>query len=185
MYRPREEELSPTGLGYGPVDLPAALVPPGAEIGPEEGKLAPDFVLEEMDGGEVRLSDLRGKAVVINFWATWCKPCRKEVPQLIDAYNAYRDQGLVVLGLNLQESASIIRPFVDDFGMNFPIPLDRKGDVADRYRLLGLPTTYFVDRQGVVRCVFTGPFVEKVQGTSVQAAIEENDLLKRIEEILG
>jgi len=184
-YRPAAEGgESLTGAKFGPVELPAALVPPGMEVGPQEGKLAPDFVLEMLDGGEIQLSDLRGKAVVINFWATWCKPCRKEIPQLIDAYNAYRDQGLVILGVNLQESKSIVRPFVEDFGMNFPIPLDRTGSVADRYRLLGLPTTYFVDRQGVVRSVFTGPFVEKAQGTSVQGAIEENELLKRIEQIL-
>jgi len=184
-YRPGEEAgRSLSGAKFGPVDLPAALVPPGMEVGPKEGKLAPDFVLQTLDGGEIRLSDLRGKAVVINFWATWCKPCRKEIPQLIDAYNAYRDQGLVILGVNLQESRSIVRPFAEDFGMSFLIPLDRTGSVADTYRLLGLPTTYFVDRQGVVRSMFTGPFVEKVQGTNVQAAIEENELLKRIELIL-
>lgn len=184
-YRPSNGDgRSGSGERFGPVELPAALIPAAMEVGPQEGKLAPDFLLPALDGGEVRLSDLRGKAVVINLWATWCKPCRKEIPQLIDAYNTYRDRGLVILAINLQESTSVVRPFAKDFGMNFPILLDRRGSVADKYRLLGLPTTYFVDRQGVVRSVFTGPFVEKVQGTTVQGAIEENELVKRIEESL-
>lgn len=175
---------SPTGEEYGPRDLPAALVPPGMEVGPQKGRLAPDFLLETLDGNEMRLSDLRGQAVVINFWATWCKPCRKEIPELVDAYNSYRDRGLIILGVNLQEGKGIVRPFAEDFGMNFPIVIDRDSEVGDSYRILGLPTTYFVDRGGVVRSVFTGPFVEKGQGTNVQGAIEENELLKRIEQIL-
>ena len=154
------------------------------EVGLHEGKLAPNFLLETLEGGEMRLSDLRGQAVVINFWATWCKPCRKEIPELVDAYNSYRDRGLIILGVNLQEGKGIVRPFAEEFGMKFPIPIDRDGEVGDSYRILGLPTTYFVDRGGVVRSVFTGPFFEKGQGTNVQGAIEENELLKRIEQIL-
>ena len=175
---------SPSGEEYGPRDLPVALVPPAMEVGLHEGKLAPNFLLETLDGGEMRLSDLRGQAVVINFWATWCKPCRKEIPELVDAYNSYRDRGLIILGVNMQEGKGIVRPFAEEFGMKFPIPIDRDGEVGDSYRILGLPTTYFVDRGGVVRSVFTGPFVEQGQGTNVQGAIEENELLKRIEQIL-
>jgi len=153
-------------------------------VGVEEGKLAPDFLLETLDGGEIRLSDLRGQAIVLNFWATWCAPCRKEIPQLVAAYDRFASQGLVVLGVNLQESRSVIRSFADAFGMDFPIAIDGTGDVAYEYRLLGLPTTYFIDRGGVVRSLFRGPFVEKLEGTNVQGAIEENELLKRIAEIL-
>ena len=176
---------SPSGEEYGPRDLPAALVPPAMEVGPQEGKLAPNFLLETLEGGELRLSDLRGQAVVINFWASWCKPCRKEIPELVAAYNSYRERGLVILGVNLQEGKGIVRPFAEDFGMNFPILIDRDGEVGDEYRILGLPTTYFVDRDGVVRSVFTGPFIEKGQGANVQGAIEENELQKRLEEILN
>jgi len=181
----RGEGTSPSGEEYGPRELAAALVPPGMEVGTDEGKLAPNFLLETLDGKEMRLSDLRGQPVVINFWATWCQPCRKEVPELVAAYNSYRERGLVILGVNLQEGKGIVRPFAEDFGMNFPILIDRDGEVGDEYRVLCLPTTYFVDRDGVVRSVFTGPFIEKGQGANVQGAIEENELQKRIDQILN
>jgi peroxiredoxin len=154
-------------------------------VGAEEGKLAPDFLLETLDGGELSLSDLRGQAVALNFWASWCAPCRKEIPQLVAASDQFAEQGLVVVGANLQESPDTIRRYAEDFGMDFPIALDRTGSVADEYRLLGIPTTYFIDRQGVIRSVFRGPFLEQLEGTSVQGAIEESELLKRIREILG
>ncbi len=182
--------VSSTGERYGPVDLPAALVPVGANVQAEEGALAPDFLLETLDGetldgDEARLSDYRGEAVVLNFWAKWCRPCRKEMPQLVAAYEAHRDEGLVVIGLNLQESESIIRPFVDEFGIDFPVLIDRDGEVGDAYRLLGLPTTYFIGRDGVIESVFIGPFQAEERGTNVQGAIEQSELEGRIAAILG
>ncbi len=183
-YRPQGDDTSASGERFGPVALPAALAPPGADVRPEQGDLAPDFVLATLDGGELRLSDRRGQAVVLNFWATWCAPCRKEIPQLVAAYDRYRQQGLVVVGVNLQENKGIVRNFAKDFGMEFPVAIDRDGRVGDRYRLLGLPTTFFIDGTGVVRSVFTGPFLEEQRGTRVQGAIGESDLEKRIKEIL-
>lgn len=182
-YRP-DSGGSDSGVRYGPVDLPAALSPAGAAVSPQEGSLAPDFLLQTMDGGELRLSDLRGKAVIVNLWATWCKPCRKEMPQFVAAYDRYRQDGLEIVGVNVQESRSIIQPFVDDFGIDFMVAMDRSGRVSDAYRILGLPTTYFIDRQGIVRDVFRGPFEERQQGTDVQGAIGGDELTSRIEEIL-
>ncbi len=184
-YRDDGGGHSPTGERYGPVDFPAGMVPAGADISPKQGAFAPDFLLEQLTGGELRLSELRGQAVVLNFWATWCAPCRKEMPQFVQAYDRYKDQGLVIVGVNMQEGKGIVQPFVDDFGITFPIAIDRDGDVADRYHLLGLPTTFFIDREGVVRGVFTGPLQEQRQGANVQGAIEEGELGRRIAEILA
>jgi len=176
---------SSTGERYGPVQMPAALVAPGLDVAAQVGSLAPDFLLEDMDDGELRLSGLRGQPVVINFWATWCKPCRQEMPRLVDGYDRHRDEGLVIVAVNLQEGKGTVRPFAEDFGMEFPIALDRDGEVGDEYRILGLPTTFFIGRDGVVRSVFTGPFQEKQNETNVQGAIEDSELERRIAEILG
>lgn len=184
-YRDSGGGVSSSGERYGPVALPADLAPPGVSVDPEVGALAPDFLLERLDSGEIRLSEFRGRPVVLNFWATWCYPCRKEMPQLIKAYDSLKDQGLVVIGLNLQEGKSIVKPFADEFGIKFPIAIDRDGEVGDRYRLLGLPTTFFIDRNGVVRSVFTGPFLGKREGTNIQGAIEESELQKRIDAIMS
>ena len=178
-------DISPTGERYGPVELPAALRLPGLDVKAEEGALAPDFLLGRLDGSELRLSDLRGQPVVLNFWATWCAPCRKEIPQFVDASERFRDQGLVVVGVNLQEGKSIVRPYADDFGMDFPIVIDVDGEVGDGFRLLGLPVTYFIDRDGIVRSVFTGPFEDSDRGTEVRGAIEQTELDRRIGDILG
>ena len=176
--------VSPTGERYGPVELPAALRLPGLDVKAEEGALAPDFLLGRLDGSELRLSDLRGQPVVLNFWATWCAPCRKEIPQFVDAYERHRGEGLVIVGVNMQEGKGIVRPYAEDFGMTFPIAIDVDGEVADAYRILGLPTTYFIDREGIVRSVFTGPFEQSDRGTEVRGAIEQSELDRRIADIL-
>jgi len=177
--------VSPTGERYGPVALPPQLAMAGIDIGAEEGKLAPDFLLEGLDGNEVRLSGLRGQPVVLNFWATWCAPCRKEIPQFVDAYQRFRDEGLLVIGVNMQEGKSIARHYAEDYGMDFPIAIDVDGEVGDEYRLLGLPMTFFIDRSGVIRSVFTGPFQERQGETDVRGAIEASDLETRIVDILA
>lgn len=144
--------------GIGIVALPADKNPTGRPPAAEEGRAAPDFILHTLDGGSIRLSDLRGKVVLINFWATWCGPCRQEVPELVRAYTAERDRGLEIVAVNLQEQEDKVRDFADEFGMQFPIALDRTGEVASAYRVQGsgLPTSVFVDRQGVVRVVRYG-----------------------------
>jgi cytochrome c biogenesis protein CcmG, thiol:disulfide interchange protein DsbE len=177
--------VSPTGERYGPVELPAALQTSGLSVKAEEGAFAPDFLLERLVGAELQLSDLRGQAVVLNFWATWCAPCRQEIPQFVDAYERYRNEGLVVVGVNMQEGKSIVLPYAEDFGMEFPIAIDVDGEVGDAYRLLGLPVTYFIDRDGIVRSVFTGPFERTEGDTDVRGAIAQSELDTRIAEIVN
>ncbi len=123
------------------------------------GLPAPEFTLKTLAGGQVSLSDYRGRPVLINFWASWCAPCRTEMPDIIAAYKAHRDTGLEVLAIDNTQLDVIddVRQFVDTFQMPFPVPLDEQGEVARAYRVLGLPTSVFVDGEGVVRAVNIGP----------------------------
>lgn len=147
---------------YGIVALPSALATDG-RIGTELGNTAPDFLLRRPEGGELRLSDLRGKPVMVNFWATWCTPCRKEMPEIVKAYNE-RNGALAVVGVNLQENSDQITAWAADFGIKFDIVVDRTGQVSGAWRVggpvLGLPSTYFLDKDGIVRARVFGPMDE-------------------------
>jgi cytochrome c biogenesis protein CcmG/thiol:disulfide interchange protein DsbE len=140
---------------------------------PQVGFIAPDFTLETRDGGTISLADLRGQAVLVNFWATWCSPCQAEMPAIQQVYDRYRDQGFTVLAVNHQEGDAQVGPFADQMGLTLPILMDRDGSVSARYRVNGLPSTFFVDRAGVVRNVtlggpMTAAFIES-QVTSLLA----------------
>jgi len=146
---------------YGIVALPDALNTTGRSPSTEVGRAAPDFLLQTPDGGELRLSDLRGSPVLVNFWASWCTPCRQEMPDIVRAYDARASDGLVVVAVNLQENNEQVREFADEFGMRFPIVIDRRGQVAEAWRIggpiEGIPSSYFIDAQGVVRGFVYGP----------------------------
>src|SRR5512132_2225745 len=110
---------------------------------------APVFQLDELDGsGQVSLADLRGKAVVVNFWASWCAPCKEEAAILENAWKRWRGRDVVVLGVDLQDFSTDARRFVDRYGVSYPILRDRHNWTWGRYGLSGLPETWFVDRQG-------------------------------------
>lgn len=137
---------------------PAAATTGGRRPSPREHFLAPDFTLPTLDGGEVTLSSLRGEVVIINLWTSWCPPCREEMPAIEQVYRQYQDKGLEVLAVNstFQDDERAAAAFVQELGLTFPVLLDRDGAVSRRYQLQALPTTFFVDRQGIIRSVVLG-----------------------------
>lgn len=183
----RGGDSAPGGGEYGVRDFAAGLVPPGAKIEAEEGAYAPNFELEVLGGGDATLADYRGHPVVLNFWATWCMPCRQEVPQLVAAQERYADDGLVIIGLDLQEGPGLIQPFVDDYGIEYPVLIDRDSDVGDKYRLLGLPTTFFIDAEGVIQSIYRGPLQQGADSgyVPIAGAIGQSELDQRIAQIMG
>jgi peroxiredoxin len=128
---------------------------------PRQGFTAPDLTLQTLDGETVTLSELRGQAVLINFWASWCPPCRNEMPAIQQVYEEYRDEGFTVLAVNSQEQEARVTAFAEPLGLTFPILIDRDGSVFDDYQVAALPTTFFVDRAGVIRGVTTGGFLSR------------------------
>jgi cytochrome c biogenesis protein CcmG, thiol:disulfide interchange protein DsbE len=111
---------------------------------------APDFALQDLEGSTLRLSDQRGKVVLINFWATWCGPCRAEMP-VFEEYAALHPDEFVVLGINVDESPAVVRAFADELGLTFPILLDPGGEARTPYRVRGLPASFLVDQEGMIR----------------------------------
>lgn len=125
---------------------------------PQVGFQAPDFELETFAGDRYLLSDLRGKPVLINFWASWCPPCRSEMPAIQKVYDEFRDQGFVVLGVNSthQDNLGDAITFTQIRKLTFPILLDRDGSVGNLYEVRALPSTFFVDSNGIIQDVVVG-----------------------------
>lgn len=130
-----------------------------------DGDRFPDFTLQSIDGDSVQLADFAGKSVVLNFWATWCPPCRREMPLLNAAHLQYADQGLAVLGLAVNEPASVVQPFIDTTGVQYPILVDVPGDhgslgssssILSLLGQKGLPTTVFLDRNHIIDQLYVG-----------------------------
>jgi thiol-disulfide isomerase/thioredoxin len=123
------------------------------------GKRAPEIDLPTLNGGRVELSRLRGRAVVVSFWGTWCPPCRYEFPELIKAQAKYAEKGLLILAVNgrdQERSTRDVQQFVDLFPVSFVVALDKYGSTRRAYRIVGQPTTVFIDASGIVRQVHTG-----------------------------
>lgn len=150
--------LGGSGADAGPVPvvkstaLPDGGDPASLPATPSVGKYAPDFTWTGPDGQAVRLSDLRGKSVLINFWATWCPPCKAEMPEMEAYWKENKDKGVVILAINVgQEDEGAIRSFMGRYNLTFQGLNDTSGQVASSYRVGTIPVSYFVDPQGIVR----------------------------------
>ena len=128
---------------------------------PLKGNIAPDFSLPSLDGKNVQLSDFAGQVVVVNLWATWCPPCRAEMPMLNVYYEAFRDEGVTILAVNSEEDAATVKQFMQTHGFSMPVLLDSQSDVFALYQATGLPTTVVIDREGRIQYVHTGEITAK------------------------
>jgi thiol-disulfide isomerase/thioredoxin len=164
--------LATTPLGpVSPVGLPSPRAS-AFQIGPPVeglavGQAAPDleapldggatFQLTDLDGQPIRLADLRGKVVWLNFWASWCPPCQQETPVLRDVSADYADRGVVLVAINVQETADRAREYAEQYDLRYLIGADVSAHILHRYRVFALPTQFFIDADGVVRAVVQGP----------------------------
>jgi cytochrome c biogenesis protein CcmG/thiol:disulfide interchange protein DsbE len=137
--------------------------------------LAPDISLNTPAGEVITLSDLRGQAVLVNLWATWCPPCRAEMPAIQTLYEEYRDQGFTVLAINMtfQDDPFAVVPFMQENGLTFPLLLDETGQVAAKYELRSLPSSFFIDREGIIQeVVIGGPMSEALLRTHIESILQ-------------
>jgi peroxiredoxin len=142
---------------------------------PHSGDPAPSFVASDLNGADVSLEALRGKPVILNFFATWCGYCRDEMPSLVNLYERKKDAGLFVLAVSEDESpAGPVKAFMQGFGADFSVVMDEGGSIADKYGAFGLPVSVLIDRDGVIRGRFDG---------SVDWGSE--DMERRIDELIG
>ena len=138
--------------------------------------MAPDFTLSTFSGEPVNLAGLKGKVVLINFWASWCPPCRAEMQAMQHVYADYQDQGLVILAINTTYQDDILKAtqFAQSEGLTFPLLTEPDGNIARLYRVQAMPTSFFIDRQGkITRLMIGGPMPEALIRTQVEALLKE------------
>jgi cytochrome c biogenesis protein CcmG, thiol:disulfide interchange protein DsbE len=155
--------------------VPASETTNGKTSAPQKGFLAPDFSLVTLDGQTVTLSELRGKAVIVNFWASWCPPCKAEMPALDKVYSDYKDQDLVILAVNstVQDTREAAQAFITENNLSFPVLLDENGDATKAYRIQSLPTTFFIGPDGIITEVIVGgPMAEALLRTRAESLLK-------------
>jgi len=137
----------------GDTSVTGGAIAPKESIGIEQGSTAPDFELETLDGETLKLSDLRGKKVILNFWATWCPPCREEMPAMQKYFDEHKDE-VVIVAVNMTDrdtNEEAVHDYINEFNFTYPIPMDREDEVSKAYGVINVPTTYFIGTDGVVQ----------------------------------
>lgn len=147
---------------------PSAATPQISNLPAVQGNPAPNIELTTLGGQRMALDNYAGQVVLVNFWATWCPPCKAEMPGINRFYEANKAKGLTVLAVNAREGEGLVRPFIQSNGFSFPVLLDPEGQAVDRYRVNSFPTTFIVDRNGVIRYVQIGMISE----AELQAIVE-------------
>ncbi len=127
----------------------------------KEGSIAPNFVLQSVDGERIELKDLKGKGVFLNFWGTWCGPCKQEFPYMANQYEVFKDRGVEIVAVNVAESKIAVKNFMESYGVNFPIAMDKDRQVTEAYDITPLPTTFLVNPEGKVMKVIKGTMTER------------------------
>lgn len=127
----------------------------------EVGDKAPDFELVDLQGNDHKLSDYEGQGVFLNFWGTWCKPCAKEMPAMDRQYDAFKDQGVQVLAVNIAQSEFEVNSFAKQYGLSFPVVIDKTKSVMTAYNIRPLPTTVLVNPDGKIQRIITGEMTEQ------------------------
>lgn len=152
-----KDEIAAFGTPVTPAAAPILTDLGGLEV----GAAAPNFSTTDLDGNPVVLNELQGQPIILNFWATWCAPCRIEMPELEATYQEYQDDGLVIVAVNRQETVDEIRPyFYDEMELSFTPVLDENGLVANLYSVLVMPTTYFINPEGDITAIHRGPLTQ-------------------------
>ncbi|WP_416826533.1 redoxin domain-containing protein [Ectobacillus polymachus] len=160
--------------GQGTENMQASTPATAVAIGLNKGQASPDFELPSISGKKMKLSDFRGKVVILNFWATWCPPCKAEIPEFVKFYEMKKNENVEIVGVNLTKSESnpgSVMDFVKNNSMTFPILLDEKGEIGQLYQMMTIPTSYIIDKNGVIQDKYVGAmsyemmnnFVSKIQ----------------------
>jgi peroxiredoxin len=139
------------------------------------GERAPDFTLKSISGKNLKLSEFRGRVILVNFWATWCKPCKEELPYFNRLYTKYRDLGLEILGINIDKDSLQASGMSQALNLTFPILLDPPGQVSSRYKIRSMPTTFVIGKDGTIRHIHWGfgPEDEDRYETEVRVLLKE------------
>lgn len=143
------------------------------EVGVQEGNIALDFELQTLDGKTMKLSDMVGKKVILNFWATWCPPCKAEMPHMQEFYEDQKGNGVEILAVNLttaERNKDNIGPFIKEYGLTFPVLLDSQGEIGQTYQSFSIPTSYIIDSSGVIQKKIVGPMDKEMMKEVINSA---------------
>jgi peroxiredoxin len=158
--------------------VPAAVGKAEKVQAPAKGLTAPGFTLEDPDGLVYELASLKGKVVLLNFWASWCPPCKAEMPAMQEVFDQYKDQGFVILAVNstIQDDPGEAVAFYEEMGLTFPLLMDRDGSVTQTYQVRSLPTSFFIDREGIIQeVIIGGPMAEALIISRIEKLLQSTN----------